>query len=106
VLPPRRHGQLTKAEVIERALRLGLRDLDTLLQEEDSPFTELRALLPADTLQVLRRRAEEALAEDGVACARLGYDVLVKLKLEELLEREFMPSDVSDDGGHGESAVT
>ena len=34
VPPPRRHCQLTKAEVIERTLRLGLQDLDTLLQEE------------------------------------------------------------------------
>jgi hypothetical protein len=69
-------------------------------------LVELRASLPADTLEALRRRAEEALATDGANSTRLGYDVLVKIKLDELLEREFMPTDVSDDGGHGRSAVT
>jgi hypothetical protein len=38
--------------------------------------------------------------------ARLGYEVLVKIKLDELLEREFMPTDVSEDEEHGERAVT
>jgi hypothetical protein len=33
----------------------------------------------------LRRRAEEALAADGVPRTHLGYDLLVKLKLDELL---------------------
>jgi hypothetical protein len=37
---------------------------------------------------------------------RLGYDVLVKMKLDELMEQEFLPTDRSDEGGHGESAVT
>jgi hypothetical protein len=46
----------------------------------------------------LRCHAEEALAEDGVERARLGYDVLVKIKRDELLEREYLPTDVSDDG--------
>jgi hypothetical protein len=36
-------------------------------------------------------RAEEALAADGVARTRLGYEVLVKLKMDDLLEREDMP---------------
>jgi hypothetical protein len=36
----------------------------------------------------LRRRAEAALAADGVDRAHLGYEVLVKLKVDELLERE------------------
>jgi hypothetical protein len=30
----------------------------------------------------------------------------VKIKLDELLEREFMPMDVSKDGGHAEIAAT
>jgi hypothetical protein len=42
----------------------------------------------------LRCRAEEALAEDGVERARLGYDVLVKLKMDELLEQKFVPMDM------------
>ena len=33
--PPRRRCKLAQAEVIERALRLGLQDLDMLLQEEE-----------------------------------------------------------------------
>jgi hypothetical protein len=36
----------------------------------------------------LKRRAEEALATDGVACTRLGYDVLVKLTMDDLLEQD------------------
>jgi plasmid replication initiation protein len=75
-------------------------------QDRRRRLAELRAALPADTLDALRRRAEEALAEDGVERARLGYDVLVKIKLDELLEREFMPTVKSDDGGKAESAVT
>jgi hypothetical protein len=69
-------------------------------------LVELRASLPADMLESLRRRAEEALAEDGMERARLGYDVLVKIKLDELIEREFMPMDVSKDGGNAEIAET
>src|SRR5262249_26261338 len=69
-------------------------------------LVELRASLPADTLEALRRRAEEALASDGTDRTRLGYDILVKMKMDEFLEREFVPTNMSDDGGHGESAVT
>jgi hypothetical protein len=36
-------------------------------------------------------RAEEALAADGVPRMRLGYELLVKLKVDELLEREDKP---------------
>jgi hypothetical protein len=45
----------------------------------------------------LRHRAEEALAADGVPRTRLGYEVLVKLKVDELLEREYLPADGGDD---------
>ena len=65
-------------------------------------LVELRAALPADTLEALRRRAEEGLATDGTDRTRLGYDVLVKMKMDEFLEREFTPSDVSEDGGKAE----
>jgi hypothetical protein len=43
---------------------------------------------PEDVLVALKRCAQEALASEGVAHTRLGYDILVKLKLDELLERE------------------
>jgi hypothetical protein len=101
----------TRAEVEEARRETGARVDEQLRREGDERdrrrrLVELRASLPADALESLRRRAEEALAEDGVERARLGYDVLVKIKLDELLEREFMPSDVSDDGGHAEITAT
>ena len=100
------------AESAEEAKREAEARIDGQLRHEQVErdrrrrLVEIRASLPADTLEALRRRAEEALATDGTDRPRLGYDVLVKIKLDELLEREFMPTDVSDDGGHGESAVT
>jgi hypothetical protein len=65
----------------------------------------MRAPLPADTLATLRRRAEEALANDGTDSMRLGYDVLVKMKMDKLLEREFVPTDVSEDEKQAERAA-
>jgi hypothetical protein len=58
-------------------------------------LAEIRATLPEDVLTTLRHRAEGALATEGVARTRLGYEVLVKLKVDELLEREYLPTDVS-----------
>jgi hypothetical protein len=52
-------------------------------------LADRRAALSDGALAALKRSAEEALAADGVARTRLGYDVLVKLKVEELLEEEF-----------------
>jgi hypothetical protein len=60
-------------------------------------LVELRTSLPADMLESLRRRAEEALANDGTDRTRLGYDVLVKMKMDELLERESLRMAVEDD---------
>jgi hypothetical protein len=54
-----------------------------------------RAALSDEALVALKHRAEEALAADGVACTRLGYEVLVKLKMDELLERDYLPVDGS-----------
>ena len=50
--------------------------------------TSRRAARSDEALAALKRRAEEALAADGVARTRLGYDVLVKLKVDELLLEE------------------
>jgi hypothetical protein len=41
------------------------------------------AALPEETLAILKHRAEEALATDGVARTRLGYDVLGTLVMDE-----------------------
>ena len=62
---------------------------------------------PSDeALAALRYRAEEALAADGVARTRLGYEVLVKLKVDDLLEQEGVPMHMSADGTHPPVAVT
>jgi hypothetical protein len=100
------------AESAEEAKREAEARIDEQLRREGEErdrrqrLIKLRAALPADTLESLRRRAEEALATDGTDSTRLGYDVLVKIKLDELLEREFMPMDVSKDGGHAEITAT
>jgi hypothetical protein len=50
-------------------------------------LADRRAALSDEALAALKRRAEEALATDGVPRMHLGYDVLVKLKVDELLEQ-------------------
>jgi hypothetical protein len=55
---------------------------------------ENRAALPEETLVILKHRAEKALTADGVARTYLGYDLLVKLTLDELL------LETRDEGGH------
>jgi len=69
-------------------------------------LAEIRAALPADTLASLKRRTEAALAADGVDRTRLRYEVLVKLKMDELLEQEEVPLPASPDGAHPAVAVT
>jgi hypothetical protein len=54
------------------------------------------AAVPEETLAILKSGAEEALAADGVERTRLGYGVLVKLKGDELLERESRRMGVKD----------
>jgi hypothetical protein len=66
----------------------------------------IRAALSDEALAALRRRAEEALAADGVARTRLGYDVLVKLKMDDLLEQAYVQMPMSADGAHPPAEVT
>jgi hypothetical protein len=54
----------------------------------------------------LKYHAEESLVADGVARTHLGYDVLVKLKMDELLDQEGTPMPVSADEAHLSAAVT
>jgi hypothetical protein len=49
----------------------------------------MRASLSGEPRATLTRQAEDALARAGVARPHLGYDMLVKLKLDKLLEREY-----------------
>jgi hypothetical protein len=67
---------------------------------------EIRATLPEDALATLGHHTEEALAAEGVARTRLGYEMLVKLKMDELLEREYLPADASPKGGDAETGAT
>jgi hypothetical protein len=57
-----------------------------------------RAALSDEALAALKRHAEEALAADGVERPRLGYEVLVKLKMDELLEQEYVQLPVAAEG--------
>jgi hypothetical protein len=68
-------------------------------RERRRRLADRRAALADEALAALRRRAEEALAADGVARTRLGYEVLVKLKMDELLERGDLSADVSASQG-------
>ena len=57
-------------------------------RERRRRLADRRAALSDEALATLRHRAEEALAIEGVERVRLGYEVLVKLKIDELLERD------------------
>jgi hypothetical protein len=67
-------------------------------EEEDRRrrLADRRATLSNEGLATLRHRAEEALAIEGVERVRLGYEVLVKLKIDELLERDYLWMAVED----------
>jgi hypothetical protein len=54
-------------------------------RERRQRLIDMRASLSDAALATLKQRAEEALAADGVPRPRLGYEVLVKLKVDELL---------------------
>jgi hypothetical protein len=71
-------------------------------------LADRRAVLSDEVRATLKHRAEEALARDGVDRTHLGYDVLVKLKVDDLLEQEGVPMPVrrwsiSPRGGDGEA---
>jgi hypothetical protein len=74
-------------------------------RERRRRLADRRAALSDEALATLKCRAEEALAADGVARTRLGYDVLVKLKMDELLEREYLPTDVRVSQGDPDTAA-
>lgn len=75
-------------------------------QERKQYVAEIRATLSEDRLATLRRRAQEALATEGVARTHLGYEMLVKLKVDEFLEQEYRPVDMHHNGGPAEIATT
>jgi hypothetical protein len=69
-------------------------------ERERRRLVDRRATLSDDRLVALRRCAEAALVADGVERTHVGYDVLVKLKVDELLEREDDGCSASPDAGH------
>ena len=75
-------------------------------RERRRRLAELRAALSDEALATLRHRAEEALATDGVARTRLGYEVLVKLTVDDLLERDSLRMAVEDERESLEGAAT
>jgi hypothetical protein len=74
-------------------------------QDRRRRLAEKRAALPDEALAALRHCAEAALAADGVDRARLGYEVLVKLKVDDLLEREEPAADIRVSHGHRDPAA-
>jgi hypothetical protein len=75
-------------------------------RERRQRLTDMRASLSDAALATLRHRAEAALAADGVARTRLGYEVLVRLKMDDLLEQEGVLIPASADGTHPPAAMT
>ena len=74
------------------------------MQEQKRRLTDIRTSLPDTVLEALRCRAEAALMAEGVERTRLGYDMLVKLKLDELLEGDHL-SDPMRDHRHAPDTV-
>ena len=73
-------------------------------QDRRRRLADRRASLSDEASETLKRRAEEALAADGVERTRLVYNVLVKLKMDELLEREDRSADMG--APHGDPDPT
>jgi Replication initiator protein A len=67
-------------------------------RERRRRLADRRTALPDEALAALRHRAEEALAADAVERTRLGYEVLVKLKMDDLLEQEGVRMSVAAGG--------
>ena len=66
----------------------------------------MRASLSDEALATLKHRAEKALATDGAERTRLGYNVLVKLKMDDLLEQPCVWIPMCADGAHPPAKVT
>lgn len=60
----------------------------------------MRTSLSDEALAALRRHAEETLATEGVDRTRPGYEVLVKLTIDDLLEQACVRIPVSANGVH------
>jgi hypothetical protein len=109
--PPARLGRVGRAAEVEEARReVAARSDEQRRREEEEwerrrRLADRRAALSDEALAGLRHRAEGALAADGVGRTRLGYEVLVKLKMDEFLEREYLPTVGGDDRTPAERAA-
>jgi hypothetical protein len=70
--------------------------LEQQARDRRQRLAEMRTILPEEVRIDLTRRAEAALTAEGMERTRLGYDMLVKLKLDELLEGEYLPEPMRD----------
>jgi hypothetical protein len=68
------------------------------MQEKRRRLAEIRASLSEDTLAALHAQASGELAKEGSDRTRVGYELLLKLKMEELIEQRFMEGE-----GEGEA---
>jgi hypothetical protein len=96
--------QVLSTRRIQRNDKLRRRERDE--RERRRRLADMHAVLSGEALATLRHRAEETLANDGVARTRLGYEVLVKLKVDELLERGSLRMAVEDDQASLAGAAT
>src|SRR5882724_2530361 len=71
---------------------------DKAMQEKRRRLAEIRASLSEDTLAALHAQASGELAKEGSDRTRVGYELLLKLKMEELIEQRFMEGE-----GEGEA---
>ena len=99
-----------RAEAEEARREADARADEQLRRERDERerrrrLADTRAALSDEALATLKRRAEEALAADGVDRTRLGYDVLVKIKMDDLLEQACVQIPASADGAHPPAEV-
>jgi hypothetical protein len=72
---------------------------DKEMQEKRRRLAELRASLSEDTLAALPAQAREELAKEGRDRTPVGYELLLKLKVEELMEQRFMEGEGEGEAG-------
>lgn len=72
---------------------------DKAMQEKRRRLVALRTSLSEDTLEALEAQAREELAKEGRDRTPVGYELLLKLKVEELMEQRFMEGEREGEAG-------
>jgi hypothetical protein len=93
-----RHAEAAQQEAEARVDEQLCREHEA--RERRRRLADRRAALSDEALATLRHRAEEALAADGVQRTCLGYEVLVKLTVDDLLEQEGAPRPAGAESAH------